>query len=178
MNKRFMLRVLTAPVLALALASCADAVQPTAPRAPETALRSTSLGPTLIECPTSVTKSKSAVIGPVGGVIELDGHRMAVPLGAVKGLKQFTLTVPASNYMEVDLKAGGQEHFQFDRPVSITIDYSRCTRSNIDGRELRIFYVDPVTKAILADMGGVDDKTARVVTTSTDHLSAYSIGVN
>lgn len=177
MNKRFIFRALTAPVLALALASCADGVQPTAVHAPETALRS-SLGPTLIECPTSVASSASAVIGPTGGVVEVGGHRMTVPLGAVKGLKTFTLTVPVSNYMEIGIKADGQEHFQFDAPVSITIDYSRCTRSNIDGRELRIYYIDPATKAILADMGGVDDKTVRVITTNTDHLSGFSIGGN
>lgn len=167
---------LAAAAATLVLASCA----PDAGRisAPESALAtSTTYGATLLECPASTTRSVSADIGVLGGTLQLDNHRLHVPRGAVMGqARRFTLTVPASNYMDVEIRADGNAHFQFDAPVSVTIDYSRCTRSNIDKQNLRIFYIDPVTKQILADMGGVDDKTNTIVTTDTDHLSGYAIG--
>ncbi len=172
------LRFLGLPALAgaLLLASCTPDGGAAGPTAPAEPVASTSFGATLLECPISETVSASAVIGPTGGSVSVAGHRLNVPLGAVKGLRTFTLTVPASNYLDVEIRADGHEHFQFDRPVAVTLDYSRCTRNNIEKGDLRIFYIDPVTKTILQDMGGVDDKGARTVTTGTDHLSGYAIG--
>ena len=165
---------------ALAAAFVLTSCTPDAARisAPEAALRSSdTYGAVLLECPNATVRSASAVIGSTGGSVQLDNHRLNVPAGAVKGRKRtFTLTVPASNYMDVEIRADGQEHFTFDAPVSVTIDYSRCTRQNILKDDLHIFHIDPVTKEILDDMGGVDDKTATVVTTGTDHLSGYAIG--
>lgn len=172
------LRFLGLPALAgaLLLASCTPDGAAVAPTAPSDPVLSTTYGATLLECPVSETVSASAVIGPLGGSVSVAGHRLNVPLGAVRGLRTFTLTVPASNYLDIEIRADGQEHFQFDAPVALTLDYSRCTRSNIKKENLRIFYIDPVTKTILQDMGGVDDKDARTVTTDTDHLSGYAIG--
>lgn len=169
-----MIRALALPLAVLALAACSDAVAPTA-AAPD-APRLASSGPYLIECPTDVSSSASAVVGPTGGVVEHNGHKMVIPLGAVSGLHEFRIGEPVSNYMEVSLTVDGQEHFQFEKPVSITISYERCTRSNIEKESLQIFYIDESTKEILQDLGGTDDKTAKTVTTSTDHLSAYAIG--
>lgn len=174
MNKRFPLRTFCAPVLAVALASCSDLVVPSA--APETPRLSSTTGATLLECPKETADSAGALIGPLGGTLQLNGHEVTIPLNAVLLPTQFRLVEPASNYMEVQVRAGDQEHFQFQRPVSLRISYARCTRSNIEKASLRIYHTDETTKAILADMGGTDDKTARVVTTSTDHLSGYTIG--
>lgn len=174
MKTSALFRLFCVPAAVLALAACGDA-QPTAVDAPRLASGS---GSYLIECPTDVSSSSSAIVGPLGGSVEHNGHRMSIPLGALKGHHTFRITEPVSNYMKLSLTVDGQEHFQFDEPVSITISYSRCTRSNIDKESLRIFYVDEATDAILADMGGTDDKTAKTVTTSTDHLSGYTIGSN
>ncbi len=169
--------LLPAVVLAGALAACAPDAGPSRLTAPAAPSLSTTYGATLVECPTSETHTATATVGPTGGVVSVGAHRMVVPPLAVVGLaKTFTLTVPASNYMEVQIRAGNQEHFQFLKPVSVTLDYSRCTRNNIEKRDLRVLYVDPVTKQILQDMGGVDDKNARTVTIDTDHLSGYAIG--
>jgi hypothetical protein len=169
--------LLPAVVLTAALAACApdsDTSRLTAPDAPSL---SATYGATLVECPASETLTATASVGPTGGEVRVGAHRMVVPPLAVVGpAKTFTLTVPASNYMEVQIRAGNQQHFQFNRPVSVTLDYSRCTRSNIEKGDLRVLYVDPVTKQILQDMGGVDDKDARTVTIDTDHLSGYAIG--
>jgi len=143
---------------------------------PEGASLAASTGPTALECPVSTTTSKTALIGLLGGVIELNGHRVVIPADAVLMPTEFTLTVPASNYVEVDIKAAGQAHYQFRRPVSLTLSYARCTRTNIDKEALRIYYIDSQSKALIDDMGGTDDKAARTVTTGTDHFSGYVIG--
>lgn len=168
------------PALAL-LAACGgdSASGPVSPEAVAANLGGTpSSGPVLVECPAEVTRTASATIGTPGGTLELDGHRLHVPRGAVRGPTKFDLTVPASNYMEVEVHANGQQHFNFQTPATLTVDYSRCTRSNVDGELLRIFVVDETTGEILEDLGGVDDKVARTVTTVTPHLSGYSIGAN
>lgn len=143
---------------------------------PEGASLAASTGPSPLECPVSTTASKTALIGLLGGVIELDGHRVVIPADAVLMPTEFTLTVPASNYLEVDIKAAGQAHYEFRKPVSLTLSYARCTRTNIDKEALRIYYIDSQTKALIDDMGGTDDKAARTVTTGTDHFSGYVIG--
>ncbi|HYC80889.1 MAG TPA: hypothetical protein VEB65_03825 [Solirubrobacterales bacterium] len=151
--------------------ACSD-MSPTEPQAPSF---SSSSGPTLVECPTDATRSKTGTIGLLGGTISLDGHSISLPFGAVLLPVSITLTVPASQYMEVDITANGLEHFEFLKPVDVTISYGRCTRTDIDHAPLSVWYIDSSTKALLEDMGGVDDKTARTVTFGTGHLSGYSI---
>lgn len=161
---------------AILLASCtSDSRSPLAPAEP---LRASSPSATLIECVVDSTRSVTTTIGPLGGVLQLGAHKISIPLNAVPSPTEFTLTVPASRYMEVEVRANGTEHFRFSQPVQLTIDYSRCVRSDIDKKNLRIFYIDRQTKAILEDLGGVDDKTARTVTTDTDHFSGFSVGSN
>ncbi|MBW3655497.1 MAG: hypothetical protein KY444_05280 [Gemmatimonadetes bacterium] len=144
---------------------------------PEGASLASSSGPSALECPVSTTRRTTATIGLLGGALELDGHRVVIPANAVLTPTEFTLTVPASNYVEIDIKAAGEEHYQFRKPVSLTLSYARCTRTNIDKENLRIFYIDDSrSKALVEDMGGTDDKAARTVTTGTDHFSGYVIG--
>lgn len=170
------LRLALIPAAALSLAACSDALAPApAPVATEPGL-SLASAPSILECPIDTTRSVSATIGLLGGTLELDGHRLVIPLNAVLLPTEFTLTVPASNYMEVRVTAAGQEHFEFLQPVSLTLSYGRCSRSNIEKENLRIFHIDG-NNAILEDMGGTDDKAARTVTTSSDHLSDYAIGM-
>jgi hypothetical protein len=159
---------------AATLASCTEG-SPGRLTAPEGASLAAS-GATLLQCPSSTTTSRSAVIGLLGGVIALDGHVVAIPANAVLVPTQFTLTVPASSYVEVDIRAAGQEHFVFERPVSLTLSYARCNRADVDRQNLRIFYIDSRTRAIIDDMGGTDNKVLRTVTTGTGHFSGYVIG--
>ncbi len=159
----------------LVAASCTDGPAAGGITAPQGALAAHSTGPTLLECPVETSSSASSVIGPLGGVVSVGGHQLVVPPLAVPIPTQFTVTVPASQYVRVDITAGNGQHYQFQKPVSITLSYARCSRSNIEKESLRIFYVDD-GNAILQDMGGTDDKAARTVTTGTDHLSGYVIG--
>ena len=156
------------------IASCAEPVTSTL-QPVETYLAHQSSGATLVECPVDQTTTASGLITPLGGVVSAGGTSISVPAGAVLVPTTITLTIPASNYMEIDIKADGAEHFNFQLPVSISVDYSRCTRTNINKGPLSVWYIDSATKALLESMGGVDDKAARKVTFSTDHLSGYAI---
>lgn len=141
---------------------------------PDTPLLASS-GSTLIECPISETRSVEQQVGVLGGTIELDGHRMTVPEGALLAPTTFTLTVPRSNYVEIEIRADGEESFEFLEAVSITISYDRCTRSNLDKAELTAWQIDPLTKELLEHMGGTDDKAETTVTFTSGHLSGFAI---
>ena len=169
--KRFVLSTLTAAIVA---AACAGPGITDAPmrRAPDAALLGSG---SLIECPTSTTSSASGLISPLGGIVSAGGTTISVPAGAVLVPTTITVTVPASNYMEVDISVAGVEHFVFQQPVTVTLSYARCTRSDIDKTPLTAWHIDGTTKALLEAMGGVDDKVARTVTFPTGHLSGYAL---
>ena len=171
-----MFRRIAIPLVVLCVAGYGTACnEPTSGGGPFEPQLAETIGSQLVECPTGTTRTTSALIGPLGGTLEVDGHRMTVPAGALLLPTEVTLTVPASQYVEVDIRAGGEEHFVFEAPVEVSISYARCSRSNIERTSLSAWYIDSETKALLEDMGGVDDKTARTVTFTTGHLSGYAI---
>lgn len=140
------------------------------PRRGQTAMAS------LLVCPTSSTTSASALVTPLaGGVISAGGISVAVPAGAVLSATTITLTVPASQYMEIDVSAAGVDHFLFELPVTVTMSYARCSRSNIDRSALTAWYIDRDSKALLEEMPSIDDKLLRTVTFTTGHLSGYAL---
>jgi hypothetical protein len=100
---------------------------------------------------------------------------VALPFGAVSLPTLITLRVPASSYVEIDVTANDLLSFRFRRPVSITIDYSRCPLEATAGSALTVWHIDPQTKARLEPMGGVDDPVRRRITFETGHLSGYAI---
>lgn len=157
---------------AATLAACSD-THDTA-MAPDTPSLASS-GPVLVECPVEYEISTTGTIGATGGTIHLEKHELAVPALAVTSPKGFRLAAPVSKYMELAVDAEGHDGFSFRKPVQITIDYSRCSRSNIDKAPLTVWHIDGDTKALLEDMGGIDDKLNRTVTFTTDHLSHFSI---
>lgn len=167
---------LPAPVLVslLLLAGCSDTDTATEPLRPD-ALSLASVGPVLIECPVSTDTASTGTIGAIGGAVHLNNHALRLPMLAVTDPTPFEVRAPVSNYMELTVRGNGQDSFSFAKPGWITIDYSRCTRTNIDHGDLTVWQIDPVTKALLEPMGGVDDKVARTVTFETDHLSTYSL---
>lgn len=159
-----------------ALTACSE---PTAPD-PSSAARALLLDDDrskLIQCPTDISQSASALLGVLGGEVAVGGHRIIVPPDALPllGLSLVTLTVPASRYVEIEVSVNGLAHFEFAQPLTVVVDYSRCSRSDIDRDPLSVWYIDSVTKELLDDMGGVDDKLARTVTFTTDHFSGYAV---
>lgn len=158
----------------VALAGCGDAELGTGPLQPDAASLA-STGPVLIECPIATDTATTATFGATGGAMRLKGHEMRVPLLALTSPTPFEMRESESNYMELTIRRDGASGFSFRRAVTVTIDYSRCTRENIDHAPLSVWQIDPATKALIENMGGVDDKVARTVTFQTDHLSTFSL---
>lgn len=132
-------------------------------------------GHTLIECPVNEEDYATGTLGATGGSLSLKGHELSLPLVAVLAPTKFELRAPVSNYMEIRIRANDLAGFEFRKSATVTIDYSRCTRSNIEKDPLTVWKIDPETKQLLKHMGGVDDKVARTVTFTTDGLSTFSI---
>jgi len=157
----------------LAGAGCyaADVAAPTQTAAQAQAVAGTNL----IECPASTASQSAAVVTPLGGVVLSGGTSISIPAGAVLVPTTIIVTVPASQYMEVDISVPGIEHFLFELPVTVTVSYARCQRADINRTPLTAWHIDTSTKALLEAMGGVDDKLARSVTFTTPHLSGYAL---
>ena len=154
------------------LTACGDEPTGTADSL-ETTLRTE---PSLIGCPVATSASSSELVTPLlGGLVSVGGTSILVPAGGVLAPVEIRVTVPASRYVETEIVAGGAEHFDFAKTVVVTLDYSRCDRSDLARRSLTAWHIDPVTKALLAPMVSVDDKLTRRVTFLTDHLSGYAI---
>lgn len=156
-----------------AIAACAEAGDPVALGPDQPSLASS--GPVLVECPVETEESVTGTIKVTGGSIRLRNHELNLPMRAVTVSQGFRVATPVSNYMELQVNADGHKDFKFNSPGTVTIDYSRCSRSNIDKAPLSVWQIDPVTKELLEYMGGVDDKESRTVTFTTDHLSTFSI---
>jgi hypothetical protein len=129
--------------------------------------------PTLAVCPISETRSVLDVIGLLGGTLSLNGSSVVLPLGAVLEPTSMGLTIPASQYMEIRVTANGG-HFLFEKPISITIDYSRCS-AEIQNKTLKVWEIDPISKEMLEDMGGIDNKLLHQITITSIHLSGFAI---
>lgn len=169
----------------LATVACAgDATSPTQPMHAVTAngasllpdlLGSDTSGTALIDCPTPTTQSVTARIGIAGGVLAIGNTTVVIPLGAVLFPEDFTLTVPASSYAEIRVRAGSAEHYLFQTPIAMTIDYSRCATPALDQQALTVWNIDPDSKALLAPMTSVDDKLTHTIVFTTIHLSGYAV---
>jgi hypothetical protein len=170
---RPMRRILVVAALAT-LGACGDQ-RPTEP--PDPAATGSLLAgsrPTLVECPTSETKTKTAEIGVSGGTLSIDGTSVVFPQGALPGLTTVTLTIPASQYVEIAIKTDGAEYFPAVGPI-VTISYARCRRNNLLFKPLTAWYIDADSKDLLEKMVGTDNKVTQSVTFTTSHFSGYAI---
>jgi hypothetical protein len=162
-------------------ASCSDA--PTGPRTPSPQDGNSKLlglpifgsSPRLLYCPSSETKSATAVVGSLGGTLSLLGTSVTIPGGALLDNTTVELTIPAGQYMEVDLTVNDGQHINFFQPVVVTIDYSRCNRFSTLFRLLSVWNIDQETKALLENMGGIDNKLTQSITFVTPHFSGFAI---
>ena len=132
-------------------------------------------GTQLLACPVDTSASTSAVIGIHGGTISLGGSSVAIPVGALLSDQVVELTIPAGQYMEVDLSVNGGQSIIFQLPVTATIDYSRCGRTAATLDPLSVWHIDEHTKALLENMGGLDDKLLQQITFTTGHFSGYAV---
>ena len=128
-----------------------------------------------LACPSKQTFSVSKVIGPRGGILAVNGSALVIPPGAVPAPTRFSLIVPASDIMQIEAHADGVDHYVFQRPVMITIDYSRCAPAVDQLGSFSAWYIDTSTRSALSWMGGVDDRLSHRLFFATGHLSGYAV---
>lgn len=174
-------RVAITLTVALLVLSSSCGESPTAPPTPANGndpsrLLGLSWGsPKLLVCPSSQTQSTTALIGTDGGSLSLGGTSVSIPLGALLDQTTVELTIPAGQYMEVDLTVNGGQHISFLQPVVVTIDYSRCNYWYTLTKFLSVWNIDPDSKALLQNMGGIDNKLLQSITFTTPHFSGFAI---
>jgi hypothetical protein len=158
--------------IALSLANCsADAV--TSAAAPSTfVLSRVGARHDLLSCPGGSNGVARATIGPEGGRLSLDGFVMNVPAGAVLDTTTFVMRVPEAKVLKVKIRARDEKHFVFEKPVTITLDYSRCSSAPTDPTA---WYIDENTNSELEEMPGANDAAAHTFTLQTGHLSGYAL---
>jgi hypothetical protein len=176
-----MMRISTlgSALLLAALVGCpGDSSTPTGPGKDQGPAKSgteqTGTGAALIACPAPATVSSTGLIGPLGGVLGVGGIRVVVPANAVLAPTSFTVTVPESEYLEIDVKAGDADHFVFERPVLVAIDYGRCGLPRFHSA-LTVWNIDSDTKALLEEMPSVDSQLTHSIIFSTVHFSGYAV---
>jgi hypothetical protein len=131
-------------------------------------------GATLIDCPAAETQTGTGLIGPLGGILSAGNVSVVVPANAVLAPTTFILTAPPSNYLEIDVKTADAEHFVFELPVVVSIDYGRCGLPLLHST-LTAWNIDPDTKALLEQMPSVDNPLTHTLIFSTIHFSGYAV---
>ena len=128
--------------------------------------------------------SVSKTIGVDGGSLNVMGHSLVVPAGAVQQPTLFTMTLPRLGYVEVELHATVTDLLGrlidlgangFDRPVTLSMTYARAT--NVD---------DPRDLVILHKLGNnkyevipsVLDQDAKRLRAELEHFSGYCMASN
>lgn len=159
--------------LAVSLANCSADV-PTSAAAPASyTLSRVGASQDLLSCPGGDNGTVSrATIGPDGGRLSLGGFVMDVPRGAVPETTTFVMRVPEAKVLTVKIRARAERHYVFAKPVTITLDYSRCSTVPADPTA---WYIDENTNAKLEQMPGVNNAAAKTFTLETGHLSGYAL---
>src|SRR5581483_3587126 len=70
--------------------------------------------PSLLQCPSNVTQTTQAIVGVLGGTVQLGQTSISIPAGAVSLPTLITVTIPASPYMEIDIHANDLLSFVFN----------------------------------------------------------------
>jgi hypothetical protein len=169
---RFAVALLCGAV-ALSLANCSADGPTSAASAPTYSLSRVGARHDLLSCPGGDDDAVArATIGPKGGRISLGGFVMVVPKGAVLDTTTFVMRVPEAKVLKVKIRARDEQHFTFAKPVTITLDYSRCRSLPADPTA---WYVDEITDSELEQMPGVNNVLAHSFTLETGHLSGYAL---
>jgi hypothetical protein len=159
--------------IVLVLANCSADAPTSAAAAPTYSLSRAGSRHDLLSCPGGDDNAVARkVIGPKGGTLSLNGFSMVVPRGALLDTATFVMRVPEAQVLKVRIRARDQQHFLFEKPVSITLDYSRCVNVPSDPTG---WHVDEITNEELEQMPGFVNVDAQTFTLQTGHLSGYAL---
>ena len=171
--RRFRIVGTIAVVAALAGVGCSEPASPNSPNSAAPRLATTG-STSLVPCETQDAVATRATIDAAGGNIAVGGATISIPPGAVLGPTEFSVTIPATNARRVDIAATGFEHFIFEQPITVSLDYMRCSPGRIEAAPLAVWYVDDAG-TLLERMPTLDDRSRKRVTFLTGHLSGYAI---
>ena len=77
--------------------------------------------PALLQCPSTQTQTTSALVTTLGATLHIGATSVQIPAGALTAATTITLTIPASQYMEIDVKANELTSFLFQQAISVTM---------------------------------------------------------
>jgi hypothetical protein len=170
---RSSLRASVVCAFALFLASCDGVAEPTTAPADARLSIMSRATPRLVVCPTRNELSASAVVGAGGGRFRVGGHAVVIPAGAITEPVELTVTAPAGRHLALDVSAAGSEHYTFQRPIAITLDFSRCQRRDLRAGAMTVWYLD--ADGTPRERMPVRSGSGSSLTFSTDHLSTYAL---
>lgn len=134
--------------------------------------------PALLNTPLKI----SGLVGLGGGTLEILGHRLEVPVGAVLEPTLFTVAVLPTGSVEVYLTATRTDLLRrllnvggsgFRKPVRVTLSYSRST--NVPDPSALVILRMRGPGGVPQPMPSQVDPVRRTVTADLDHFSPYSI---
>lgn len=183
MSKRlFRLPLFSLLVAGLALSGCEGGTLPGAPSVPEFSARGVSpVHKVQGQHKGGSSTTVATMIDADGGSLELGGHRLTVPAGAVTHPTRFSLKLVENGFIEVDLRAaqvsaaGKQVDVGkrgFATAVTLQLSYELAERVN-DPASLFIAWVKP--DGSLQPLSSSYDPDTRTVTAPLDHFSRYGL---
>lgn len=122
-------------------------------------------------CPTRLTGTDSALIGPNGGQVAVGNNRLIVPPGALRDPTWIRMTVPESEGAVVELEPSG---LVFKRPAGLQLDVEGCDVPPDFVPD--VFYVGhdgEIIERILAQYSNLWHTIAAAI----DHFSGYIVSM-
>ena len=167
-----LLRLLAAGlVLATGLTSCSSLEAPTAPPAAATSpdLRLPILSG-LLACNPQPYARTVQVVGPGGGTIQVGGHSLVIPPGALLLPVTITAEAPSDAVASVRFQPEG---LRFQRSATLTLDYSNCPAGRLQILKHVAYTTDGLD--ILSLLLSRDNLLAMRVSADLQHFSRYAV---
>jgi hypothetical protein len=159
-------------VAAGVVAACAtDSTAPidNAPPQPDMLLGLPSLG--FLKCQAQPYASSTVNIGPAGGVIQVNGHRLTVPAGALSSTVAIRMEAPSDTIRSVRFSPEGLVFNPAHRPV-LDMDYHNCSLLSLLPK--KVVYTDEQLN-LLQQLLSLDLLSLFKVEANLDHFSRYAI---
>lgn len=118
----------------------------------------------------------SGLVTPAGGVLvskTAPKNAIYFPKHAVKRATWIEAVIPASGVLEIDIRANRQDHFVFNKPIRVTLDYGMCGPRAQPPRNA--WHWDGSSKFFERMPGFVVNTRAKTITFETDHLTGFII---
>ena len=156
------------------LTSCSNLESPTAPAASSVASPSANLGLPLLSglliCDRQGYAFTQRVIGPSGGTLTIGRHSLVIPAGALSAPILITGEAPADFVSSVKFQPEG---LRFQRPATLTLDYSSCPAARLQLLK-RVAYTTDYLQ-ILSFLLSRDDLLRMRVSADLQHFSRYAV---